>query len=338
MNGKKAPIAFIVDDAPVNAAYFARAQMKERGMAIVSRGSFGERLRRWEEMEKGKIVPNDFWKRFIDWAVAEGVRGKFTFLPCPAGLGYVDERVEGYTDRELAELVALIRDDYTTNFDITPEIFTHSLAWDVEKRELLPVTEWQWTDSQDEATLTHYMVEALRVLRSVGIIATGITQPCNFRGDEDLYARSVLAATKEVNGIGRTYYFLHADGDSPCVPSPVMIADEETGDCVVSVTSGSKADEPFWDTIYGDGDVREMADYFVSEDGASGRLVDLAQSGGPVVFHGHAQTLYSNGTQRGFEALQEVVRRINKHLGDSVQWMNMTELVEHAMADGEAGL
>jgi hypothetical protein len=176
------------------------------------------------------------------------------------------------------------------------------------------------------------MAEALRVLRNVGIVATGVTQPCNFRADELMYARAVLRAEKEVNGIKHTYYFLHADGESARVPCPIMVQDRQAGDCVVSIASGSKADEPFWDTIYGGGDVQQMADYFISADGAKGRLVELARAGGPVVFHGHSQTLYSNGAETGFEALKAVVRRVNQHLAGTVQWMNMTELVEHVIA------
>jgi len=332
MSGSPVPIAFIVDDAPVNAAYLSRLQMQERGMPIFTRGSFGQWLSRWQEMAPAAITPNHFWRRFIDWAREAGVRGKFTFLPCPGGLGRVDERVEGYTDAELAELLAMVRDDYTQNFDITPELFTHTLAWDMEKRETLPITEWAWTNGKDEATLTHYMAEAVRVLHNVGIRATGITQPCNFRGDEGVYARSVLGALKEVHGITRTFYFLHADGESPQVPCPLSIADADRDEYVVSVTSGSRADEPFWDSIYGAGDEAEMAEYFVTKDGTGGRLVELARSGGPVVFHGHSTTLFSNGTEKGFRALQEVVRRVDEHLGDAVQWMNMTELADWAIA------
>jgi len=335
MATSRVPIAFIVDDAPVNAAYLARAQMQERGMPISTRGSFGQWLSRWQEMAKAAVTPTDFWRRFIEWAQQAGVKGKFTFLPCPGGLGRVDRRVEGYTDAELADLLSLVRDECTKNFDITPEIFTHTLAWDAAKEKMLPITEWEWTYDKDEATLTEYMAGALRILRNVGITATGITQPCNFRGDEQVYARSVLGALKDVNGISRTFYFLHADGQSPRVPCPLSIADAERDEYVVSVTSGSRADEPFWDTIYGAGEVDEMVEYFVTKDGTGGRLVELCRSGGPVVFHGHSTTLYSNGTEKGFAALKEVVRRVDEHLGDAVQWMNMTELADWAIDEAE---
>ncbi len=332
----EAPIAFIVDDAPVNAAYLARAQMEERGMASPSRGSFAEWLSRWREMAGSEIVPNDFWERFIAWAQDAGVKGKFTFLPCPGGFGRVDKHVEGYSDAELEHLLCLIRDEYTKCFDITPEIFTHTLAWDIEKEELLPITEWQWTYDKSEDDLADYMARALQTLQNVGIPATGVTQPCNFRGDEDLFAMAVLRSIKQVTGASRTFYFLHAYGDRPAVPSPLMIADSDADEYVLSVVSGSRADEPFWDTIYGGGDVDEMSDYFISRDGTTGRLVELAASGEPVVFHGHAQTLFSNGTEKGFQSLQEVVRRVNEHLLDRVEWMTMSELVDWAVAREEA--
>ena len=331
MGNDRVPIVFIVDDPPINVSYYLRKQQSDLGILPPSRGDFSRFLDRWQEMEKSKIVPNAFWKRLIDWAQAAGVRGKFSFLPCPAGLGFIDDHVEGYTDRELTELIDLVRVEYTKNFDITPEILTHTLAWDIENRKMLPITEHEWMAQQDGETLAGYMAEGLRILKNVGIVAPGITQPCSFGGDEMLYARAVLEAEKRVNGIRHTFYFLNTDDASTPVPSPVMIADRERDEFVVSVVSASKADEPFWATIYGGGDISEMADYYLSEDGRTGRFADLLAAGGPIVFHAHSQTLYSNGAEKGFAALQEVVRRVSEHIGDRVQWMRISEFAEHTI-------
>lgn len=322
------PISFIVDDPPINSSYWLRRQPEEMGFGREPKGEFGRHVADWRRQEPSKIIPNAFWVKFIRWARAAGVKGKFTFLPCPAGLGCIDDKVEGYSPGELSELVSLVREEYVGPFDITPEIWTHSLAWDVENRRLLPVTEHEWMDQQDEDTLAAYMIGALEVLKNVGIRATGITQPCYFRGDKDMYGRAILRALGQAHGIRRTFFFLDCDPTALPVPSRVMIDDRERGESVVSLVSGIRADEPFWKSLYGEGDPEEMAEYFISADGTSGRLVDLAAAGGPVVFHAHGQTLFSNGAELGFQSLQLVVARVAEHLGDRVRWMTACEVAD----------
>lgn len=336
MDASRVPIVFIVDDPPINVSYWLRKQQSDLGILPESRGDFSKFLDRWPEMEKSRIIPNAFWRRFIEWAQGAGVRGKFSLLPCPAGLGSIDDHVEGYTERGLDELIELVKVSCMKNFDITPEVLTHTLAWDVENRRLLPFTEHEWMGRQNAKTLAAYMAEGLRILRNVGIVAAGVTQPCSFSGDENVYARAVLEAEKQVNGIRHTFYFLNCDPTSAPVPSPVMIADRDHDEFVVSVVSASRADEPFWATIYGDGDTAEMADYYISKDGIRGRFIDLLQAGGPIVFHAHSQTLYSNGTEKGFLALQEVARRVRAHIGDRVQWMKIGEFAEHTIQQWQA--
>lgn len=328
MTDSRLPISFIVDDPPINSSYWLRRQPEEMGIAQPPRGAFGEWVHRWRDQEPSKIIPNDFWRAFASWAKAAGVKGKFTFLPCPAGLGTIDDKVEGYSREGLSEIIALVREEIAPNFDITPEILTHSMAWDIKERRLLPITEHEWMAAQTEDVLADYMAEALRILKKVGIAATGITQPCSFRGDEDLYARAVLRAVKGVCGLSRTFYFLNADGVANPINSPVKIADAVKGEYVVSATSAVRADEPFWDSLYGGGDVEKMADYFLSADGRSGRFADLLSTGSPIIFHAHGQTLFSNGARKGFQSLQLVVQRVEKHLAGRVRWMKMLEFAE----------
>jgi hypothetical protein len=333
MPDARIPISFIVDDPPVNSSYWLRRQPEEMGFGQPPRGAFGQWVSRWRDQAPSKIIPNPFWKRFAAWAKSAGVKGKFTFLPCPAGLGYITDKVEGYTAAELTELVSLVREEIARSFDITPEIFTHSLAWDQKAGKLLPITEYDWMAQQTEEVLADYMAAAAQVLLQAGIRPTGITQPCNFRGSEDLYARAVLAAMKKATGAKRTFYFLNCEAENKTVNSPVKIADAAKGEYVVSVVSAIRADEPFWETLYGDkGDVEKMADYFISADGKSGRFIDLLSTNSPVIFHSHGQTLFSNGAETGFRSLQLVVERVEKHLSSRVRWVKMMEFAEERIA------
>lgn len=78
------------------------------------------------------------------------------------------------------------------------------------------------------------------------------------------------------------------------------------------------------------------ADYYISEDGESGRVVELVRGGAPhCVFYAHWQGLNpANGV--GWEAFTQVVRRIRKHLGEQVVWMRPSEYTDrcHGAGDG----
>jgi len=325
----KIPAVLIVDDPPINAAYLNLKQMEEAGMPARNDGWFWRTyLARWKEMAMSAIIPNPFFKKFIDWTSAEGVKGKCSLLPCPGGLGRLDNAVTGYSSEQLNELLNLFRNDYVAQFDITPEILTHTLVWSIQDKKTLPFSETEWLAQQDEATLTDYMAEGLQILRNVGIIATGMTQPGYFKGDFAIYARAVLEAEKRINGISRTYYFNDTEGENFKVQSKVVIADPAKNEYVVSIASGSKGDEPFWHTLYGEGDPKKLADYYITEDGKEGRFIDLLSTDSPLVFHVHGQTLYSNGSEIGFHSLQEVVQRMHRHLRERIVWMKISDYAE----------
>lgn len=326
---EKIPVVLIVDDPPINSAYLMRKQMEDAGMTVETKSFFSQTyLSNWKDMEKSAIIPNAFLKKFIGWAKKEGVKGKCSLIPCPAGFGCLDDEVKGYSKNQLQELINIFKNDFTKNFDITPEMLTHTMAYDIYNNKLLQIPEYQWMAKQGEDTLTAYIVKALQVLKNVGIVAPGITQPNSFKGDFNMYARAILTAEKKVNNITRTFYFNDCDGDNMKVSSKVVLADKANNEYVVSIVSASKADEPFWYTLYGEGDPQKLADYYITEDGKNGRFIDLLSTNSPLVFHVHGQTLYSNGSEIGFQSLQEVVRRMNKHLKNRIEWMKIREFME----------
>ena len=326
---ERVPAVFIIDDPPVNSAYLMRKQMEAAGKPLGEKDFFTRTyLLRWREMEKSAIIPNAFFKKLAGWAVTEGVKGKCTLLACPGGLGFLDDKVAGYSGEQLKELLDIFRNDITRNFDITPEILTHTLALALKTNQLLPQTEHEWMALQNEETLTDYMAKGLQVLKNAGITATGITQPCNYRGDFGLYSRAVLAAEKRVNKLGETYYFHDCNSEDKKVSSKIMLQDPEKNEYVVSIVSASRADEPFWYTLYGEGDPEKLADYYISKDGKSGRFIDLLSTNSPLVFHAHGQTLYSNGSEKGFLSLQVVIARMKKYLSGRISWMKIGEFAD----------
>jgi hypothetical protein len=324
---EKLPIVFMIDDPPINTAYLMRKQMEDAGTLVEGNGFFERTyLKRWREMEKSTIIPNEFLKRVAQYLVKEGVKGKTSLLPNPGGYGYLDGPVKNYSEEQKNELINIFKKDFSKNFDINPEILTHTMGMDLKTGQLTNLPEYKYVATLNEEQLTDYFAKALQTLKNVGIVAPGITQCNNYSGDFNLYSRAVLAAEKRVNNISKTYYFNDAEADKKKVDSKVMINDGHNS--VVSVVSAIKADEPFWYALYGEGDPQQLADYFISADGKTGRFIDLLSTNSPIVFHAHGQTLYSNGTEIGFKSLQEVIRRTKKYLGDKVVWMKVSEFAD----------
>lgn len=309
---------FLIDDAPINAVYYIRKCKTDFNLPVETEGFES----RWKELEDCKIIPNNFWEKFGKFSKEKGVKGKITVLPVPAGFGALDDPYAFPMKNEMLEFIDIIKTHYLENYDITPEILTHTLAWDIQKRESLPITEYDWSAEQDEETLTNYMTHAFRILKNVGIQATGMTQPKQFEGgDQNLYARALLKAVKKVNGIERTFYFMNEEPEAAAIQPGVVI--ENGNELVVDLIA--TCDEAFWVSLYGEGDPRSIADYYISEDGTKGRFIDLIRTGSPLIFYAHGQSLYSKETEIGFEAMKIVVDRVEKYLLEKVEWMSVSE-------------
>ncbi len=325
MPGLRVPISFMVDDpAPcINPLYYFERQVRKadapaiKGVPIV------------------REIPVDFLDRFVEVVRRWEAKGKFTLLPYPAGLGSIEEGLEGFGKGEVRRFVAETRDELGPYFDITPEILTHTLALDIKSGKLLEVSEHDWSQSQDRETLAGYIGKALRILRNVGIDATGVTSPCNFGiRVEEIYAEAISLAQEEIYGRTFTWYFLHTEGESLPVRPRFTYLDREAGRGVVSVVSG--CGDLLWGTMEiretGEEYISSLADRYISEDGKEGRLVELLENGSYVVFHTHWQSLFSNGTEAGLKALDEVLSRIHRAFGGRVVWMKCGELARYFAA------
>src|SRR5579871_1039869 len=192
-------IALVVDDpAPcINPLWYFRHQVDGQ-----------------EEPAYARTIPLDFMEAWCRFVQETGIRGDFTVLPYPAGLGRVDDRLEGYDTGEVRAWMALAREAVAPQFDIHCEILTHTMALDLKTRQMLPISEHAWTEEQNEATLTDYFATAMQILGEADLPNNGLTQPCYYNRDESLYARAVLAAEKRVNGRKVTHNFLHMDSVS----------------------------------------------------------------------------------------------------------------------------
>jgi hypothetical protein len=314
------PIALIVDDpAPcINPLWYFRHQVDKQAEPVEER-----------------TIPLDFMQAWCSWIQDVGIRGDFTVLPYPAGLGRIDVGLEGYDPAEMHAWVDLARRYVMPQFDIHCELLTHTNALDMATGTMLPISEHDWTELQDEATLTDYFAAAMQILKDVGLPNYGLTQPCVYRGDESMYARAILAAEKQINGRSVTHNLLHMDSVSRTVPPRITHLDPEAGEAVVSVWAATG--DYIWGTQE-QGHVavgmtpEQIADRYLTEDGKSGRLAQLMQGNGPMVLITHWQSLYSNGSRLGLRTYQEVARRIQSVWSKQVVWCKISELTERFLA------
>ena len=312
------PITFIIDDpAPLINVFWWHAA--ERQKTDAPRQNSGEPIVR--------DIPLDFLKELAGVFRRWGVRGKFSVLPVPAGLGKISEGWPGCNIKHLEEWISIARSDVMPWMDITPEIHTHAKTLDLETFALLDENERDWASHQDVAALTPYISTALQFLNEVDLTATGVTSPWDFGVEvEEHYRKAIRTALKEVNGIGQAWYFLHTNPRSNAFCSKVV--ERESDEWLVSVCS--QCEDFLWDTMETMEDdpayVSAVADRYLTVDGRAGRLNELFEAGIPIVFHSHWQSLFSNGRGTGLRAFDTVAGRINSVWGDAVRWVKCSEL------------
>jgi hypothetical protein len=100
----KVPVSFIIDDSTclVNLNRFAMPQFDE---------AFGGKnktyARDWRSWPVE--IPDSFVRKFGTWCAEHGVKGKYSVVPYPACVGRLDRNLPGWTQRELADSIELVR-------------------------------------------------------------------------------------------------------------------------------------------------------------------------------------------------------------------------------------
>jgi hypothetical protein len=311
------PACLIVDDpAPcVNPFYYYRLQVDREGAECHERR-----------------IPLDFLEQFVDVCQARGMRGKFSMLPYPAGLGSILEGWEGCDRAELAAWIELARTRIAPHFDITPEILTHTLALDLGTYTLLPQSEQDWMAERTLDELQEYMGAALAILKEAGFQPSGITQPVVFNGSRVDYARATQEAIRAIGGPPVTFYFIDGYFEGPPMPDQeVVLLDRERGEAVISVIA--YCNDYFWPTQHiTNKRADEVVDGLISADGRTGRLAELAAANAWLTLVCHWQTLYSDGSREGLKALDEAAARLACTHGSRLLWLTLGEIARYRAA------
>ena len=321
----RVPLSLIIDDSTclVNLAHFCIPQFNE---------VFPDRYPQdWRQLPRE--IPDVFVEEFGGWCRAQGVKGKYSIVPNPACVGWMDRDLPGWTKKELNASLALVRDFMTPDWDIHPEMVTHT--WVIDTKTGRPFVErserfmenWGWTAGRSVDELTDYLSYALRILHNVGLPCEGITTPGGF-GNQVLpeLAQATLQACREVYRAEIPHYFRHLVTDERSVAPRVEYAsglDSSDPRCVVSIIGCTGDWFGGWDGL-----TPGSADLFISADLQSGRLLEVIERGEPAILVCHWPGIYFNGEKIGFRIFQEVVRRLKQRY-DHLIWLKLSEIARY---------
>jgi hypothetical protein len=321
----RAPVSLIIDDSTclVNMAHFGIPHF-----ATV----WPDRYKQdWRSLPRE--IPDSFVRKFGLWCREHGVKGKYSIVPYPACVGWLDRFLPGWSQQELDDSLKLVRELMMPDWDIHPEMISHT--WVINTRTGRPYPErtayhqenagWSQDKSADE--LTDYMAYALRILKNAGLECEGITTPGGFGGqNRENLAKATLESCRDVFDAEIPHYFRDLFTDERSVAPLVQYASGLDGDnpkCVVSIIGCTGDWFGGWDGL-----TPGSADKHITEDLQGGRLPEVIARGEPAILVCHWPGVYFNGEQIGFNIFKEVVRRLEARY-DNLLWMKQCEIARY---------
>jgi len=321
----RVPVSLIIDDSTclVNLAHFGIPQFAE---------AFPDRYKQdWRRLPRE--IPDAFVREFGEWCRTQGVKGKYSIVPNPACVGWLDARLPGWSKQELDDSLKLVRDFLTPDWDIHPEMVTHT--WVINTKTGRPYPErtagfmenWGWSQDKSADELTDYLAYALRILKNVDLPCEGITTPGGF-GSRALpqLAQATLQACRDVYKAEIPHYFRHLYTGKQSVAPRVQYASGLAGSnpkCVVSIIGCTGDWFGGWDGL-----VPGSVDKFITEDLKGGRLPEVIARGEPAILVCHWPGIYFNGERVGFKIFKEVVKRLHGRY-DHLLWMKLSEIARY---------
>jgi len=321
----RVPVSMIIDDSTclVNLAHFGIPHFAE---------VFPDNYQQdWRKLPRE--IPDSFVRKFGQWCHKHGVKGKYSIVPYPACVGWLDRDIPGWSKKELDESIKLVREVMMPDWDIHPEMVSHTWVIDTKTGRPYPertdrfMENWRWTDGKSVDQIADYMAYALRILKNVGLECEGITTPGGF-GNRVLaeLSQATLQSCRDVFKAEIPHYFRHLFTDDQSVAPRVEYASGLEGPdpkCVVSIIGCTGDWFGGWDGLE-----RGSADKFITEDLQGGRLPQVIDKGEPAILVCHWPGIYFNGEEVGFDIFKEVVRRMHARY-DNLIWMKLCEIARY---------
>jgi hypothetical protein len=324
----RVPLSFIIDDSTclVNMGRFCMPQF---ATAWPDRAEYDKPWKTWPAE-----IPDTFVREFGEWCGEHGVKGKYSVVPYPACVGWLDRELPGWSRKELTASLHLVRKLMVPNWDIHPEMISHTRVIDLRTGRPWPEISSATMENSFPQTaisvdeLAAYLAYALRILHNCDLPCEGITTPGGFGGNVPReLSLAVQQAVRDVSRAEIPHYFKYvAEGEESAAPRIEDVSDVDSSDprLTVSIFAGTGDWFGGWD-----GDEIPQPDKYCHRDATAGRMVELIERGEPAIMLCHWPGMYTHGTKAGFAALQQVVLALEEHLAERTIWMKLSEIARY---------
>ncbi len=319
----RVPVSMIIDDSTslVNMAHYGIPQFAE---------VFPDNYKQdWRKLPRE--IPDSFVMEFIEWCDSKGVKGKYSMVPYPACTGWLHRFIPGWSKEELKNSLDLVRNEVSRNWDIHPEMISHTRVIDIKTGLPFPhatadyMENWEWSQEKSVDELASYLAYALEVLSEAGLYCEGVTTPGGFGSRNKInLAAATQEAVKDIYNADVSHFFRSVITDKEKSVAPVVMYSDITSSvpsCSVHIIGCTGDWFGGWDGLK-PGDPEK----FISEDLSSGRMVDVIESGEPAIMVCHWPGIYYNGDQVGFNIFKQVVHRLEQKYGNDIHWMKLSEI------------
>jgi hypothetical protein len=320
----RVPLSFIIDDSTclVNMGKYCMPQF---AATYPEREEYKRPWREWPHE-----IPDSFVRLFGEWCGEHGVKGKYSIVPNPACVGWLDRELPGWSRKELEESLQLVRTLMLPNWDIHPEMITHTRAIDLTtgrpfadySPEHMENTYPQRDVSVDY--LASYIAYALQILKNCELPCEGITTPGGFGNNvKEKLPLAVFQAVRDVYGAQLPHYFKYVEFDDNVAPRLEARSTSASGGPEMTVNIPAGTDDWFggWD-----GYEVPRPERFTDADARTGRMVELIEKRLPAIMLCHWPGMYCNGQLTGFHAFQQVVEALDRRFKEQTLWMKLTEI------------
>lgn len=324
----RVPLSFIIDDSTclVNMGHFCTPQF---ATAMPNRAEYQKPWR-----SRPREIPDSFVRRFGEWCAGQGVKGKYSIVPNPACVGWLDRELPGWSRADLQSSLKLVRDLMLPNWDIHPEMITHTRVIDLKTgRPMQQISAATMENSYPQEKksvdeLAAYLAYALRIVKNCDLPCEGITTPGGF--GNSMKAELPIAvdqAVRDIYGVELPHYFKYVIlGDESTEPKLEHLRGVGTDDVRLTVNVPAGTGDWFggWQ-----GDSLSDPDRYCNASATSGRMVELIQRRQPAVMICHWPGMYSNGSEEGFGSFKRVVKSLASRFADDTIWMKVSEIARY---------
>jgi hypothetical protein len=281
------------------------------------------------------VDPKGVFAQLADFCIAEHLKGKVSLIPSFSGSPRRGRPLGLDTSEEGREFLAGLRRLAAHGFDVHMELMTHDKLWDFEtgeqRRDGPCEGIWLYDPTVHAEAYEKYFSGVLDVAAAGGVAINGISVPgCDCEdcastwaayetGGHDNLSSGAWQALLNLARRGRfgvPVVAVYSDEMDEAHPTRIMRSDGGYGvyDC--------RMDMSVQDQIGFSGN---DADFYISADGRSGRIVDLVTSGATQCFF-CSHWFSMNPTQpKGWETFRTIIRRINDHLDGRIEWMTPSD-------------